>query len=156
MEQSTDRHVATLAEPRLSKVCDVCQLASMSGPYEYHWERFSRIKSSALAGWRCCRLIVDAIETWLRHAHHRAYNTIHLGSGPLLDTLEVKLWWNPWGKEGRRNGRYVLNALVTLRWQAGRKNDTEDSTESVTLIIFAPHGMHEQAMTHQVVSTDRD
>lgn len=118
MELSTDRHVATLAESKLSEDCDVCHLASMQcsrlAPPDHPWEYYSRIRSSALAGRRCCSLIVDAIETWLRHADHRAHSDVHLGSGLLFNTLQVVLEFMGTSPSWR-NGRYILNALFNLR-----------------------------------------
>jgi hypothetical protein len=143
MEQSTDPHVATLAEPRLSKVCDVCHFLATReydpGFYPHSssdWQKFSRIRSSALAGRPCCRIIVDAIETWLRHANHKAYKAVHLGSGLLFNTLDVHLYIH-------RTGRYTLRPVVSLRWQ--RDNDGLEA-EILRLIIFAPHGMQKRAI----------
>jgi hypothetical protein len=159
MEQSNDRHVAPLAKRRLSEDCDVCHLPSMEcrlNESAYHpWKRFSRIRSSALAGRRCCSLIVDAIETWLRHADHRAHSAVYLGYGLLFDTMEVRLR-QYYSREKHKNGRYTINLLVDLHWQAGSNNDAEDSTRPVCLFIFAPHSMQKQAATHYIVLNDRE
>lgn len=154
-KQSTDRRVAPLAKPRLSEDCDACHFASMectiSNAPNHPWGAFSKIRSSAFGGRRCCSLIVDAIETWLRHVDHKAHNAVYLGSGLLFDTLEVVLERFYSNKEMYRNGRYIFNVAVKLRWNARSNDDTED----VSLFIFAPHSMQKQATVYQDISTDR-
>ena len=159
MDESNDRHVAPLAKRRLSEDCDVCHLSSMECRFNesaYHpWKRFSRIRSSALAGRRCCGLIVDAIETWLRHADHRAHSAVYQGYRLLFDTMEVHLR-QYYSREEHRNGRYTVNPLVDLRWQAVSNNDAEDSPGPVCLFIFAPHSMPKHLTTGHSIPTDRD
>jgi hypothetical protein len=155
VEGSTNRHVALVAKPVSGNHCDICHLASMECDWrefpDYPYEYYSRIRSSALAGRRCCSLFVDAIETWLFHANHKAYKAVHLGSGLLFDTLEV-LMTQYWSREVYRNGRYTVNPRVYLRWQAA---SDDDSIVPVALFVFAPYGMQKQAATHYIVLNDR-
>ena len=125
---------------KTGEICDVCHLAYEPSYIDGHyldnpWEAFSSIRSSALAGRRCCSLIIDAIETWLRHVDHRAYNAVHTGSGLLFDTLEVRPVLQISRKE-RDNNRYITNPLVYLYWGESRKG-----VPPIILSIFAPHGM---------------
>lgn len=154
MKQSTDRHIAPLAKPRPGEDCDVCCLATLECNPEdckYLDNLFSVIKSSALAGRRCCGLIVDAIETWLRHSNHRAHNAVLLGSGLLFDTLTVILSQGYW-KEEYRNDRRVLDLQVRLYWPEAINEDVK----TVILSVFAPYGMQKQTKTHLDLLTNRD
>ena len=145
------RPVAHPPEPWMSEICVACHWHSMqrhpnNTPWR-PWSDFSRIKSSAAAGRRCCSLITDAIETWLRHADRRAYNAVHLGSGPLFDTLKVLLKQCR-SREERMNGRRTVNLLVDLRWQ------TDSINRPVCLFIFAPNGMQKHFTTDYIVPTN--
>ena len=153
-DESVDSDTMEQSEPRLSEVCDICHFLATRewDPGLYpplpSFQKFSRVRSSALAGRQCCRIIVDAIETWLQHAKHKAHKAVHQGSGLLFDALEVSIEVAD-SIEIYRTHRYTLRPLVELRWQGDNADLTGDGAENLRLMIFAPHGMQKRATGSQ-------